>query len=100
MANQLNTSRSSVGPWANRPAWRCKAIKAKPLAPPTINALTHNTPKYGHSTDKPKPKEAMSTAKRMGTCKPCRSANRPAGKAKNTWDTANKASKHPTAKGL
>ena len=46
------------------------------------------------------PQKAMATLQRIGRWSPCRSANRPAGSARNTWVSANSASSTPTAAAL
>ena len=54
----------------------------------------------GLSGVKPAPLHAASTLKVIGNFIPCLSAKRPAGNAKKTWVTANKASNTPTAAAL
>ena len=100
MASQLNTCRSSLASCAMRPTWRCSAITVRPDAAPVISAARHNTGNTGQAAANALPITATTTASRTGRRMPWRSVKRPAGKARNTCESANSASSRPTAAGL
>ena len=100
MASQLKTRLSCVGSCADRPTCRCNAMTVAPVAPPVSKADRHITGNTGNTTTSPAPTTAAITDSHSGRLKPCRSAKRPAGNARNTWVSANSEISTPTAAAL
>ncbi|HQV90334.1 MAG TPA: arginase family protein [Phycicoccus sp.] len=65
-----------------------------------ISAARHSTGNTGNSNASAAPALATATAQPTGRFRPWRSAKRPAGRARNTWVSANSASSTPTAAAL